>query len=180
MKLDSLDVLEPHLASVRERTTALTEGLSAEALLWQPAPDKWGVAQVLEHLHRLHALYEPNIERALAAAGPDPGRGPLQPSLFARVFNWAIDERTNVRMPTAPFMEPRDASPQSPERFLQRWGRFGALMRQAQGKDLRAKVRLPVPVLKLRLGEVFPLLTGHAERHLAQAERVRQAPGFPA
>jgi hypothetical protein len=175
-----LSDLLPRLARVRERTLALTEGVPASGLLWQPAPDKWGIAQVFEHLYRLHTIYEANIRRTLDEAPPTQQTSPLEPGWFARVFGWAIDERMNLRMPTAPFMEPRDASPESPRRFLECWDTFGAQLREAECKDQRQRVRLAVPILSLRLGEVFPVLTGHAERHLSQAERVREASGFPA
>jgi hypothetical protein len=49
------------------------------------------------------------------------------------------------------------------------------------GLDLRsARLRSPVaPVLRLTLGTALAMLAAHERRHLAQARRVTEAPGFP-
>ena len=55
--------------------------------------------------------------------------------------------------------------------------------RLAAAKDLdlwRTKVKSPaVPLLKFSLGETFAIIAAHERRHLAQAEEVKNAPGFP-
>jgi hypothetical protein len=52
---------------------------------------------------------------------------------------------------------------------------------RAKGLDLwRTKLWSPaVPLLRFSLGETFAILAAHERRHLWQAERVREAPGFP-
>lgn len=171
--------LAPRIAEIERRIRAVTDGLSAEALLWRPDPKKWSLAEVFEHLHRFHTLYNRNIGRALAEAGPAPAHTPLRPSPLARALDWLAGSRVRVRVPAPPFFKPREASPASPDRFLADWAAFRESVAAAEGRDLGVRVRLPVRVLTLRLGEVLPVVTGHAERHLAQAEAVRGAPGFP-
>jgi hypothetical protein len=54
-------------------------------------------------------------------------------------------------------------------------------LRQANGLDLgRARVRTPVATwLRMSLGSGFALLAAHERRHLWQARRITQMPGFP-
>jgi hypothetical protein len=54
-------------------------------------------------------------------------------------------------------------------------------LRQANGLDLaRARVRSPVATwIQVPLGTGFAAMTAHERRHLWQARRVIEAPGFP-
>lgn len=175
----SLGDIAARVDALESRARDVLESRSEAQLLWQPSPERWGLAQVFEHLLRTHTVYRPNLQAALNAAATTTTTT-FVPGRMARGFEWFASERVRVRLPAPPFFEPRDASPASGDRFLAEWDVFRGIVREAQGRDLRARVRMPVPVLKLGLGEALSFLTGHAERHVAQAERVVAAEGFPA
>ena len=66
------------------------------------------------------------------------------------------------------------------DEFTRLQERLIALVQDSNGLDL-ARPKVPSPaqkVLKLDLGQWFALTAGHKERHLWQANRVREAGAF--
>src|SRR5262245_26724195 len=49
-------------------TERLTAGLSAAQLAWQPAPERWSVAQCFAHLVVTGDAYYPRVQAAIEAA----------------------------------------------------------------------------------------------------------------
>ncbi|HZJ10320.1 MAG TPA: DinB family protein [Trueperaceae bacterium] len=47
--------------------SARFDRLSGEQLNWRPAPDRWSVAQCLEHLITIQSLYQPLLRRLAEA-----------------------------------------------------------------------------------------------------------------
>ena len=179
-----------HLA----RLTALADANAAEAvrvvadldaarLLWRPSPERWSVADCLEHLIATGVVYHPRIRAALATAARDAARDDARwsPTLLGRLFLRAVGPHGRARRARPPFVPPPgrlDACP----RLLVQQRDLRALIADAHGTDLRA-LRVESPVsrrLTLTLGEAFEMLLVHQQRHLAQAWRVRTSPGFPA
>lgn len=182
---------EEHLAHLREgieeateRTHTLVEVLTREQLLWSPEPERWGVAECLEHLVLTGQAWHPKIETALQEAEPAPAspQQEYRPTLFGRFFLGLAGKKVWIPMPTGPMFEPgEEVSADAPERFLDQQGELLELIEAARGVDLRA-VRVSFPQwsrLHLRLGEALTLLVQHQHRHLRQAGEVRQAAAFP-
>jgi len=67
------------------------------------------------------------------------------------------------------------------ERFLRQQERFISLVSHARGIDYnKTKLRSPVtPLMRYSLADAFVITVVHGQRHLAQARRVRELPGFP-
>lgn len=65
--------------------------------------------------------------------------------------------------------------------FFELQERWIELAARADGLDLAAvKIRSPIaPVLRFSLGQCFAINAAHERRHVWQARRVREAPGFP-
>jgi hypothetical protein len=167
---------------------ALAEGLTPAQLLWRPAPERWSVAECLDHLvttaDRILEHLDPAVERAraLGVTGSPPFRYGRLGELFVRATGpepvwWS-------RVPAPRIYRPR---PQPPaERvlpaFLELQERLAERIRRAEGLDLgRVKVRSPVsPLLRISLGQWLASIAGHQRRHLIQARAVRGHPDFPA
>ena len=87
-----MDAALSQLEATPDIVHALIAGLSAEDVIWKPAPDRWSIAEVLEHLsHTEGHDFRPRVEaavnedrpqwevydeKALAAAGQYSGRDP--------------------------------------------------------------------------------------------------------
>ncbi|HMF91620.1 MAG TPA: DinB family protein [Candidatus Angelobacter sp.] len=65
--------LTAYLAETCQRLLGITRGLTPEQLDHKPAPDRWSVAENLEHLTIAEGRVLPRIEEALKAS-PDPGK----------------------------------------------------------------------------------------------------------
>jgi len=68
------------------------------------------------------------------------------------------------------------------DRFVASNGALRKTISQAERKDInRIRFKNPfVPLIRFTVGTGFQILTAHERRHLLQAERVRNAPSFPA
>ncbi|HEX6532978.1 MAG TPA: DinB family protein [Gemmatimonadaceae bacterium] len=182
-ELAHLERLRARLDENDAATTALTTGLTPAQLLWRPAPDRWGIADCFEHLIATGAAYLPRVSAALAAspahATPDAERE-YRPTWFGRMFVRASAPGGRPIRTRGPFIPP-PAAADAPARFLAQQATLRELLASAAGHDLRAiRIRSPLSrLLTLRLGECLELLVVHEQRHIQQAERVREAPGFP-
>lgn len=184
--------LPEDLADIRrqlEDTTRTAEGLvrdlSEAQLQWRPDERSWSIAQCLDHLAVGNRDYLGPMRQALAAAQRRGSRrrGSIQPGWFSRWFIREMEPPPRRRLPA-----PRQIVPalgKSGEEVKRAF--FGAkaetleLLHDAAAIDLnRTRFVNPFfPLFRFTLGAGFLILAAHERRHLWQAERIRQRPGFP-
>ena len=171
----------------REDADALLAGLSPSQFNWKPDPKRWSVGECLEHLNVLNGAYLPLVREAMRG-NERQGDPPYRYNLAGRLLINATTPEVKRKLPTTGAMNPShggDASNLDPSKVLatyhQHTGDYVAAIREAEGLDLgRIKVRSPfLPLVSFSLGAVFEALAGHNLRHIAQARRVTQEPGFP-
>ena len=82
-----------YLESTKRNVLEATEGLSQAQWNFKPAPDRWSVAQIMEHIAASEDFVRDNLlkEKVMVAAAREPGRDVKQ-----------IDEAVVARFPTAP------------------------------------------------------------------------------
>jgi hypothetical protein len=163
---------------------ALVAPLGDAAFAWQPAPDRWSVAQCLDHLNATARVYLPVMDEGIADAirrslyAP----GPFKYNLVGRVHvllmhsTW-VRARTSVAMYPAPNRPRHDIM----AAFRAYQVQYIDRLRQASGLDLaRAHVSSPlIRWLPMPLGSAFAMMIAHEQRHLLQAQRLIEMPGFP-
>lgn len=164
---------------------ALVAPLSDEQFHWRPTAESWSVALCLDHLNTVAREYLPKLDEGIASAVR---RGLYAPGPYA--YNWvgrlmvySVRPTTRLRVKAPQVFVP------PPERTRREiMAGFGAYqvqfidrLRQASGLDLaQARVTSPVSrLIRIPLGSAFATLVAHEQRHLAQAHRVLDAPGFP-
>ena len=158
------------------RIAAIARGLDPEQLVRRPAPDKWSVAHVLEHLLLMDELFLRAVDPLVRAARHDaaaPAR-PWRPSFIGRKIAESLTKPSPLSAPKAG--RPATPRPAVVERFAEDGARYEALLDDSASLDWNA-VRLRPPVapwvpLKINLGDVFNIHTVHVQRHLGQIERV--------
>ena len=171
--------------ATKPRARLLAAHMAPAQLIWRPMARAWSVGECLEHLvvtaEEFYQQMRPALERHPRGEGA-PVSETWRPTLAGRLILRALDPvaRRRVRTPQlfAPSPVPRPALLES---FLASQNELVGMMREADGLDL-TRIRLHSPAgvcIRLHLGDAFEMLICHAERHLAQAERVAAEPGFP-
>lgn len=151
----------------------------------QPAPNKWSVAQVIEHLNSYNRYYLPEIEKSMekkVAYNPV-----FKSGLFGNYF-------TNMMAPKASkvvnkMSSPKDHVPKSDldsskvlEEFVKGQNKLVRLLEQAEKANL-GKLRVPISIsrfIKLKLGDTFRFLIAHQQRHFVQIDNTLAALGVSA
>lgn len=170
--------------AVRAHARATVAGLTPHQIDWKPSPEAWSIGQCLEHLVVTHEQYEPKVPKLLQEArssGRPPTYEAWASTWFGRLLTRSVTPGSR-KVPTSrvftPGVHPR---PGVLEALLGKFDELEKWIRESDGLDL-ARIKVPSPVTRLlryNLGEAFHIVVVHAERHLQQADRVRQAPGFP-
>lgn len=171
----------------RHRLDQLTGGLSDAQANWKPAPDKWSVAECVDHLNQPIGTYARCIGRAIERARARGLSGALPWARGTWVGRYII--RTLRKGPAARVPAPRVFRPSASRLVLAdvryRLGtelsNLSNLLRLSRGLPLGSVVfGTPVSALiRVSLAQAFEIHALHTHRHLDQIERLRQDPGFP-
>lgn len=173
------------LKAVREDAERLVEGLSDAQLQWSPSPERWSIAQCLDHLNsgwnalpKLDRLIAGALEKGIRSEGPY--RHPTLGKLYLRFTEPPPKIRVQApkRYRPVPNPPPADVVP----RFLELQGEIIQRVLAADGLDI-GRIRTSSPItrrFRMSLGQWFAFLAAHERRHLWQAWQVRRRPDFPA
>ena len=176
------------LTKSMERAQCLAGDLNAAQLNWKPRDDQWSIAQCLEHLLVVADRYSEKLGRAIERAhgknlhASADDRRPRHTVIGALILQ--VVEPTAKRVMSSPKIfdpGPSQISDDVLNRFAQGHENIAALMSECNGLDLnRMKLSSPVSLLlRINVADAFEIIVAHAERHLNQAQRVRNSTGFP-
>ncbi len=165
----------------------LVAGLRDNQLSWTSSPDRWSIAQCLDHLAVTSTQFNSYFTTAIKQGRekwPVNSAVPYKPSW---VGGWLIRQvvpETTRKVPSPKVFRPSQSAliEGALEKFLNQQSVFLSFVREAQGIDYN-KVRLRSPVtalMRYSLADAFVVTVVHGWRHLAQARRVRDTSGFPA
>ena len=143
-------------------------------LLDQPAPGKWSVIQVIEHLNSYDRYYLLAIERSMQKDRP--AKEFFKPgwlgSYFTKMMKPTDDGRVVNKMQAPSGHRPPahlDAFPVISS-FIEQQHYLLELLEKARAKDL-GSIRVPISLAKfirLKLGDTFGFLVAHKQRHFIQ------------
>ena len=165
----------------------LVRGLTSAQGSWRPAPDRWSLAQGLDHVGIVNGAVAAKLEKVLEEAR---SRGVVAPGPFryGPIGRWYLatvgpSSGWRVRAP-GPF-RPADTDldlAAAIARFEAAQEAFDRVLDGADGIHLsRVRTASPgLPWLRLPVGIWLLALPRHTLRHLEQARRVRDDPRFPA
>jgi hypothetical protein len=165
-----------HLSETRELVHRTARGLSPEQLQFHPAPERWSIAENLEHI----TLVEQKILAGLTRTLQQPFDATKKTALtdeqlfqnFGRVMKPLIAPeplRPTSRWPLTELLNKFDGARESTLEFAV----------TAAEMDLRRHF-MPHPLFgELDCYQWFILVAGHSARHCHQCDRVKKSPGFP-
>jgi hypothetical protein len=159
--------------------------LRVEQLLRKPAPDKWSVAQCLEHLNRYGLHYLPAMQSRIDAAlasGSRPERA-FRSGWLGDFFVRTVQPmntgspRANRKYPAPKAYDPDRTGTTTAEAlpsFLRQQQTTLELLERAQRVNLES-IRVPISItnlIQLRLGDCLRFVIVHNQRHVQQARKV--------
>lgn len=161
--------------------------LSGEQFNWWPAEGKWSVAECIDHLALVTGLMlqkaKPVLEKARQA-----GRSGQGPYRYSMMGGWFVKmmEQPGKR----PMYSPKNFAPGSNLQQAEVLGRYRSVMKDF-AEMMESSYDLPLDQLKagsaaegagwlkFNLAAWFAATLAHNRRHVAQAKRVLETPGFP-
>ena len=158
--------------------------LTYEQLNWKPAPERWSVAQCLDHLMVIDSGYFPLFDRIASGSYTPPlWRRLLFPKAFGSMILKAVEPQAPRAYKTSSAAAPArgDIGADVVERFE---AHERTVAEHLEKLDARQASDLIIgsPVLPLASYSVLDaarILVAHARRHLLQARRVTEEAGFP-
>ncbi|MBL4770935.1 MAG: DinB family protein [Planctomycetes bacterium] len=184
MPSEYLDNILKQSSELTEQTRTLAGSLSEEQLQWSPEDGRWSMAQLLEHLATTAQLYAPGLDRLIAkGARKKVYKGEaFEPTWLGGGFAKYVGPEGEAKMKAPKKFRPRpNAAPGSLGRFLEEQAALDARMQASLDFNLRRwKLRSPAFILmRFTLGDAFALLVNHGQRHINQAQTIRDLPEFP-
>ena len=186
--LDSQNLVETVIAQAQRNTDearSVVDGLNDAQLNWKPSPDKWSIAQCLEHLTAASRGFNPYFVEALArgrkrfAAASPPS---YEPSFMGRWLIKHVEPESPRKLRAPKIFKPSASNVHNAlESFLEQQRNFLKFVGETNGIDYnRTRLRSPVtPLVRYSLADAYVITVSHEQRHLQQARRVRDTPGFP-
>ena len=179
-----IDLAREYFDHTRERVAQATTGLSNAQWQFKPAPDRWSIAENLEHMVLVQErVLGPVREQLAQAPAPAPGRDYL---LVDRIIFDKIPDRS-IKAKAPDFIAPTGqwAPPEAFDRLLGNYRRLTAFIESAH--DLRDHVLESPPLRMVTNGEYETMdsyqwaltVAAHDERHVRQILEVRADPDFP-
>ena len=158
--------------------------LTPEQLNWKPSEGRWSVAECLGHLVVTHDAYWPRLQEVTGStAARATAANRVVSTWLGKMLFKTVDPATTRKAKSPGVFKPsRSHVPGTPVEAFQRCHAALDNFVEATADVDWHGVRVTSPVsrlLKFRLGDVYRVLSAHAERHVNQAIRVTQSEGFP-
>lgn len=171
------------LDAADRRATALAKPLTRQQLNWKPDLGVWSVGQCLEHLCIANEEYVGAMSNSLLPGQPAVVQE-IKPGWFGRLFiRRYIEPSSKTKRGRAPRKTRPGAEIEASilDRFLRSNDGARDLVHRASNYDVnRIRFKNPfIPVIWFTVGTGLEILSRHERRHLLQAERIRESPGFP-
>ena len=166
-----------YLESTKKNVLEATKGLSHAQWSFKPAPDRWSVAQVMEHIAASEDFIRDNLltEKVMVLPSGPPGRDLMKTDEAVMAM---VPDRTHKAEAPGPLVPSnRYGSPDgSIKHFVESRATTEEYLRTTTG--LRDHV-MDGPVGKMDGYEFVLFIAAHSERHLKQINEVKADPNFP-
>jgi hypothetical protein len=172
-----------YLQEARNEVIGATKGLTPAQWKYKPAPDKWSIAEIVEHIVLAQELIDGPVWQQLASAPPAPADRDNR-TVDSVVMNLLPDRSSKFQAPDPLKPTGRWTPAVALERFLKNDARMRELL---QSPDLRDHVVAAPPLKAVSKGKYETMdgyqwllaAAGHAERHVKQMLEVKADAGFP-
>lgn len=166
-----------YLESTKKNIEEATKGLSEAQWNFKPAPDRWSVAQVMEHITLAEDYLRGFVEEQVLKAPAAPDRDVAK--IDAMVLAMVPDRSHKFQAPEPLQPKNKFGSPEDTRKhFLESRAKTEALLKDTP--DLREHaVDSPPMGQKLDAYEWILFIAAHSDRHTKQIKEVEADPNFP-
>jgi hypothetical protein len=178
-KVLAADLLETFQTDTRHimLRTAQLQQLPVNRLLQQPAPGRWSVAQVIEHLNTYGRYYLPKLQDAINNQKSEPAEW-FVPGWLGGYFTKSMMPKPDgtIGNKMKAFKNHTPAPELNAIKVLQEFEQQEVLLLQLLNKAQQVnlnRARIPVsiaPFIKLKMGDVFGFIIAHHQRHFVQID----------
>jgi hypothetical protein len=166
-----------HLEITRQGVIDATKGLSSAQWNFKPAPDRWSVAQVTEHIAAAEDYLRGMVTEKVMTAPPRPA-GEDVAAIDEMVVKMIPDRSTKRQAPEPLVPSNRFGSPEgSLKHFLEARATTEDFLKKTA--DLREHAVDSPLGKKLDAYEWILFISAHSERHTKQILEVKADPNFP-
>jgi hypothetical protein len=166
-----------YLESTKQDVLDATKGLSPAQWNFKPAPDRWSIAECMEHIAAAEDFILGNIENGVMKAPPAPGRDVV--AIDAAIIENVPARKTKVQAPEPIKPTNRFGSPQAAiDHFVASRAKTEEFVKTATGLRDHA-VDSPAGNSKWDAYEFVLLIAAHSERHTNQIKEVKADPNYP-
>jgi hypothetical protein len=168
-----------YLESTKKGVLEATKGLSEAQWNFKPAPERWSVAEVMEHLAAAEDLLRGMTQEQVMKTPAIPARDPAELKKIDESVIAMVPDRSHKAdapeplRPTNRFGSPAEAQ----KHFLESRATTEEYLKSTP--DLRAHAVDSPMGMKLDGYEWVLLIAGHSERHTKQMLEVKADPNFP-
>jgi hypothetical protein len=166
-----------YLESTKKDVLDATQGLTPAQWNFKPAPDRWSIAECMEHIAAAEDFILGNIQENIMKAPPAPGRDVV--AIDAAIIENVPARKTKVQAPEPIKPTNRFGSPQAAiDHFVASRAKTEEFVKTAQGLRDHA-VDSPGGAGKWDAYEFVLLIAAHSERHTNQIKEVKADPNYP-
>lgn len=166
---------EQYLQQTRDGVIAAVKGLSDAQMKFKPAPDRWSVAEVLEHITLVEdGIFQNVTEKVMKSPAGAADRDTAKAD--ATVLAVLPDRSHKAQAPPQFVPTGRWTTAETLDHFLNSRAKTISFLESTP--DLRAHVS-DSPLGPLDAYEWLLFMAGHSERHTKQILEVKADPNFP-
>ncbi len=169
----------------KEKARLAFSDISGPQLNWKPAPEKWSIAQCLDHLVVSDSSYFPEFEKITAGTYHMKFWEKYSPftGIMGRIMKDRLQEQPKVKMKAPKKIHPSSSEIDTGiiERYHKNLDRFLGFISNCRSIDLdKTIISSPITsVVTYSLRDAIQFLIQHEHRHINQAIRVKATANFP-
>jgi len=165
-----------YLESTKQDVLDATKGLSPAQWNFKPAPDRWSIAECMEHIAAAEDFIRDNIANGVMKAPAAPGRDVV--AIDAAIIENVPARKNKVQAPEAIKPTNRFGSPEgSIKHFVESRAITEEFLKTTPG--LRDHAADSPAGTKWDAYEFILLIAAHSERHTNQIKEVKADPNYP-
>ena len=179
-----LDHARVYLQQTQDLVVGATKGLSKEQWNFKPSPDRWSIAEIVEHVVVVQDYFLGPIRESLSKAAAGPERDYQREDEL--VINQMPDRTRKFHAPDILVPTGRWTAAESMDRLLKNYVELRNYLETTPDLRQHAVDLLPVKALskgaysKIDGYQAILLVAAHAERHTKQILEVKAESSFPA